>query len=208
MLSWFSAEKRFDKHAKRVASRRAYAPDRWESIRFLANLGTEAAATALLQRFDFTSDPTITDQEEKEAVFEALRELGEPVVIGPLLKHCRSTKSLGLPLKLLAALQSDERLVASLRELLAEFSTAYARDPQKKLQLLGFLPQPLAESLCVEVERFTNDANEGVRFLAYQTLRDAPGLDESTQSRLEAQAQADESRRIQLLMAEARASTR
>ncbi len=208
MFTLFSAQKRFAKHANRVANRRAYAPDRWESIRFLASLGTVEAAAALLRRFEFTSDPTITDQEEKEAVFGALRDLGADVVLSPLLKHCRSTRSLGLPLKLLAELQSAENLVTSLGELLAEFSTAYERDPQKKLQLLAFLPQPLAESLRSEVERFTKDANEGVRFLAYQILRDAPGLDEASLSSLAAQARSDESRRIQMLMAEPRSATR
>ena len=59
------------KHAARVANKRAQAPDRWDSIQALAQMGTPEAIEALLVRFSFQTDPSITDQEEKDAAFEA-----------------------------------------------------------------------------------------------------------------------------------------
>ncbi len=62
------------KHAARVANKRAQAPDRWESIQALAQIGTPEAIDALLMRFSYLSDPSITDQEEKDAAYEAVIE--------------------------------------------------------------------------------------------------------------------------------------
>jgi hypothetical protein len=58
-------EKTLMRHAERVLDKRAMSPDRFASIEYLARLGTEEAWRALLPRYNFTVDPTITDREEK-----------------------------------------------------------------------------------------------------------------------------------------------
>ncbi len=54
------------KWADRI-EKRAQNYDRQEAIQALADLGTADAVGALLKRFTFHIDPSITDQEEKDA---------------------------------------------------------------------------------------------------------------------------------------------
>ncbi|QQR88818.1 MAG: hypothetical protein IPJ88_11330 [Myxococcales bacterium] len=65
-------DKTLRKHAERIANKRAQSPDRWESIKVLSAMNTPEAISAMLGRFTFVSDPSITDQEEKDAVFESV----------------------------------------------------------------------------------------------------------------------------------------
>jgi HEAT repeat protein len=58
--------------AVKAADKRGMAPDRWEALQALIKLDSEEAVEALMHRFTFYTDPTITDQEEKEAVFNAI----------------------------------------------------------------------------------------------------------------------------------------
>src|SRR5688500_2070216 len=69
----FGKKNALGKHAERVANKRAQAPDRWESIQALGKIATTGepaersqAVAALLERFTFYVDPTITDGEEKD----------------------------------------------------------------------------------------------------------------------------------------------
>ena len=61
-------------------NRRAQAVDRWEAIQALARMQTPEAVEALLPRFTFYVDPSITDQEEKDAAFEGIVATGEAAV--------------------------------------------------------------------------------------------------------------------------------
>ncbi len=72
------------KWANVAADKRAQNYDRQEAIQQLATMGTaDAAAAHLLRRFTVTIDPSITDQEEKEATFAGIiragREAIEPI---------------------------------------------------------------------------------------------------------------------------------
>lgn len=169
MFNPFSPQKRFEKHAKRAVNRRAYGPDRWESIQFLARLGELRAAEVLLKRFEFTCDPTITDQEEKDAVYEALRALGAQAQPA-LTKHLLGAKRLSLPLRLASELFEEDAHRELLKTLLEGESSGYVRDPQRKLQLLGSLEAPLDPQLALAVQVFLSDVNESVRFTAVQRL--------------------------------------
>ena len=55
--------------AVKAADKRGLAPDRWEALQALIKIDSEEAVEALLSRFTFYVDPTITDQEEKDSVF-------------------------------------------------------------------------------------------------------------------------------------------
>ena len=68
------------KHAGRVANKRAQANDRWDSIVSLSEMGTAEAVSALMVRFTYRIDPSITDQEEKDAVFQGIVAAGEAAV--------------------------------------------------------------------------------------------------------------------------------
>ena len=54
--------------------------ERQAAAQKLIEMGTPAAITGLLQRYTVRVDPTITDDEEKEYVYESLVEMGETAI--------------------------------------------------------------------------------------------------------------------------------
>lgn len=168
----FGKKNALGKHAERAANKRAQAPDRWESIQALGKIATAgapeerpAAVAALLERFTFYVDPTITDGEEKEEAFRWIREAGE-VSVEPVLTALRKHESLSWPLKCLEALLPEERAVDEMVRLLSTMSTEYQRDPQRKLQLLGTLEHKRHPAIAEGVAPFFEDVNESARFHA------------------------------------------
>jgi HEAT repeat protein len=161
------------KHAERATNRRAQAPDRWEAIAALAKLGTSEAVEALLPRFVFYVDPSITDQEEKDAAFDGIVAAGDAAV-APVKAFLRKADSISWALKILDRIVSPEGVVDTLLELLSEMDTEYERDPQRKIQSLVTLEERKDPRIAAAVARFLEDANETVRFNAVGALLAQP----------------------------------
>ncbi|MCG8557898.1 MAG: HEAT repeat domain-containing protein [Proteobacteria bacterium] len=157
------------KHAERVANKRAQAPDRWESIQALAQMGGADAIAALLPRFTFYVDPSITDQEEKDLAFEAIVGAGEQAV-EPVVAFLRRAESISWPLKMLDALVAPDEVIGRLLGLLEGMDIEYERDPQRKIQILAVLEERVDQRVAPVVIRFLQDANETVRFHAAGAL--------------------------------------
>ncbi len=155
-------------HAKVVGDKRAQAYDRGEAIRLLAEMQTAEAAEALLKRFTFAIDPSITDQEEKEAAFDAIVKVGEPVVPA-ILAFCAKAEVLTWPLRMLQAILSPDAYKKELLELAESFDTEYSRNVEPKLQVVAALEDVSGDEVRLAVERFLDDVNETVRFHAVQT---------------------------------------
>ena len=60
------------KLAARAGKRRGQAADRWEAIDTLCRMRSREGVEALLPRFAFYVDPSITDQEEKDMAFQGI----------------------------------------------------------------------------------------------------------------------------------------
>jgi hypothetical protein len=157
------------KHAQRVANKRSQAPDRWESIHALAAMRSSEAIEALLVRFTYTTDPSITDQEEKDAVFDAVVQ-AEDVALEPVRRFLSRAESLGWPLKLLQSLLSPQDVLSELLRLLGKMDTEYERDPQRKIQVLAALEERQDPRIAEAAQRFLDDVNETVRFHAVGAL--------------------------------------
>jgi hypothetical protein len=162
-----------EKHAERAANKRAQAPDRWESIQALGKLATSGegeersrAVAALLERFPFYVDPTITDGEEKDEAFRWICQSDPEVALPAIRQALRKHESLSWPLKCLEALLSDEEATAEMLSLLETMGTEYQRDPQRKLQLLATLEQRKHVGIAAAVATFFEDVNETARFHA------------------------------------------
>lgn len=153
------------KHAERAANKRAQAIDRWDAIQALARMRTVEAVAALLPRFAFYVEPSITDQEEKDAAFEAIVALGD-ASLAPVATFLKRTDSISWPIKILDRLTGPDVVVGELLALLADMDTEYARDPQKKIQSLAALEERSDPRIAGAVARFLADANETVRFHA------------------------------------------
>lgn len=152
-------------HAKVVADKRAQTYDRAESIEALAQMRTKDAAEALLKRFTFSIDPSITDQEEKDAAFQGIVGAG-PEAVPAVRAFCTKAEVLTWPLKALRALLDDAGYKAELLELAGSFDTEYARNVEPKLQVVTALSESRGEDVRAAVERFLEDVNETVRFHA------------------------------------------
>jgi HEAT repeat protein len=158
-----------DKHAQNY--------DRIEAIESLARVGSGEAAAALLKRFTFHIDPSITDQEEKDAALRGVLAAGE-AAIEPIRAFCLRAESLTWALKILKELVSGERYIEELVRMLERFDTEYTRNVDPKQQLIAELEQVKAPSVRPAVERFLQDSSEAIRFVAVATLfaQEDPGL--------------------------------
>lgn len=153
------------KHAERVANKRAQAYDRWESIQALAQVKSKEAVEALLPRFTFYVEPSITDQEEKDATFAAIVDAGA-VGLEPVVAFLKKNASISWPVKILDRIVPPEIVLAQLLDLLAGMDIEYERDPERKIQVLTTLAERKGESVAEAAVRFLSDSNESVRFAA------------------------------------------
>jgi hypothetical protein len=162
-----------EKHAERAQNRRAQAVDRWEAIQALVRMQSSEAVEALLPRFTFYVDPSITDQEEKDAAFEGIVATGEAAV-APVTAFLRKAESLSWAIKILDRIVSPEIVLTTLIALLAGMDTEYERDPERKVQTLATLEERTDARVAPAVVRFLEDANETVRFHAAGALLAQP----------------------------------
>lgn len=177
LLDFFKKKSAIEKHGERVAKRRTANDDRWQSIQTLGRIAStepeagrlderEAAVAALMARFKFYVDPTITDGEEKDETFRWICEAGD-VAVAPVLAALREHESLSWGLKCLEQILSPDALLEEMLKLLATMDTDYERDPQRKVQLLGTLEEKRGPAVAEAVVRFLLDIDESVRFHAF-----------------------------------------
>jgi hypothetical protein len=150
-----------DKHAQNY--------DRIEAIDALARAATGDAAMGLLKRFTFHIDPSITDQEEKDAALRGVLAAGE-AAIEPIRTFCLRAESLTWPLKILKDLVPADRYVEELIGMLERFDTEYRRNVDPKQQLIAELEHYNLPSVRPAVERFLEDSSEAIRFVAVATV--------------------------------------
>ncbi|MFO0591896.1 MAG: HEAT repeat domain-containing protein [Polyangiaceae bacterium] len=184
-------DKRVTGHAKVVADKRAQTYDRMESLQALAEIRNADSAAALLKRFSFSIDPSITDQEEKDLAFEGIVAAGRPgdlpkdekerekalteaeerceKVVEATRVYCERAEQLTWPIKVLRALLDDDDYRDELLGLLSRFDTEYSRNVEPKIQLLVALEEVPGEHSREAVEGFLEDVNETVRFHAAET---------------------------------------
>lgn len=149
--------------------RRAQNYDRQEAIQALAEMASADAARLLLKRFTFHIDPSITDQEEKEAAFRGVLRAGKEA-IEPVRAFAAKAESLAWPMKIVRELVDETEYVEELLRWLALWDTEYAKFVEPKVQILTQLEEHKHEHLRAGVERFLEDVNEPARFHAVATL--------------------------------------
>jgi len=179
--------------AKVAADKRAQTYDRLEAIQTLVEINTPEAAAALLKRFTFTIDPSITDEEEKDIAFRGIVASGKHVVPA-VVDFCAKAEALTWPLKILAELLDDDEYRNELIALADRFDTEYARNVEPKIHVIQALEDVVHDDVRGAVERFFEDVNETVRFHAVQTTF-AQGMPESVEALIDLLAQ-EESVRV------------
>lgn len=161
-----------DKNVARYAeaiSKKAQNYDRQEALDALAKLGTGDAAAALLKRYTFVVDPSITDQEEKETAFRGIVSAGSEA-LPAIREFCKRAESLTWPLRMMRELLDDEAYVGEIIGLLEAWDTEYTRNPDPKVQLISALESVRDPRVCEAISRFLEDVHEPTRFHAVTTL--------------------------------------
>lgn len=187
------SDKEIARLGKLVAAKLAQNYDRQEAIEELSRMGTAESARALLKRFDFTMEPSITDQEEKESAARGIVAAGE-AAIDPIRDYCKKAESLTWPLKTLRDIVGAESFCDELLAVLDLFDTEYVRNPEPKIQLIRMLEEFHTDEVRVAVEPFMTDASEPVRFSAVTTVF-AVGMEDSVPA-LVAALEEEESLRV------------
>ncbi len=190
----------FKKHAGRAANKRAQNPDRWESIQALAEMKTAEAVEALLPRFAIRMDPSIIDQEEKEAAFQGCINAGDAAV-EPTRKYLRAAEAISWPLKILEHLLPAEDVVTELLTVLDDFDTDYERDPRRKIQVVAYLEDRKDPRIAAAAAPFVEDMNDEVRFHAVGAVLAQANAEEVTDVLVQGLC-SDESMRVRVRIAD------
>jgi hypothetical protein len=188
------------KHAEKATNKRAQAQDRWEAISALAGMATPEAVEALLPRFKFVIEPSITDGEEKDLAFRGILAAGSGAV-PPIVAYLKTAESISWPLKMLDQLAGTEEVVGHLTGLLASMDTEYERDPQRKIQVLSALEERKDPRIVEAALRFLDDANETVRFQAAGAIFNQDDAESAKQTLLN-QLATEDSVRIRVRLCE------
>jgi hypothetical protein len=125
------------------------------------------AAGALLHRFKFVIDPTITDAEEKQVAFEGIQGVGKGI-LEPLRTFAAKAESLAWPIKILKSAHGDDddAIVGELLAWLSKWDTEYAKFVDPKVQLLVELEEHKDARILPAIKDFLLDVNETSRFHA------------------------------------------
>jgi hypothetical protein len=153
------------KWAEKAADKRAQNYDRQEAIAELAEMGTAEAAAALLRRFTFNMDPSITDQEEKDGAYQGILAAG-PAALEPIRRFAAKAESVAWPLKLAKELLAEDAYIEEILTWLDRWDTEYSKFIDPKLQLLCALEEHKHPSILAKVEPFLADVNGDARFHA------------------------------------------
>jgi HEAT repeat protein len=167
--------------------------ERQEAIEILSQMANIHGAAALLRRFDFSMEPSIVDQDEKEAAAQGIAAARE-AALEPIHAYCARAESLNWPLKVLRQIVPAEQMVTELLTILDQFDTEYMRNPEPKIQLISLLAEFRTAEVLEAVEPFLTDVNESVRFHAAGTIF-SMGNSEAISSLVDALAQ-EESLRV------------
>jgi hypothetical protein len=143
--------------------------DRQEAIQALSEMGTADAVQILLKRFTFHMDPSITDQEEKDAAFRGVLRAGREA-IEPVRAFAARAESLAWPMKIIKELIDPTGYTEELLRWLSKWDTEYSKFIDPKVQILTALEEQRHPRIRSEVERFLEDVNEPARFHAACTL--------------------------------------
>lgn len=163
------SERELSRMERLVGNKLSQNIDRQEAIEALSKMGTEAAAAVLLKRFDWMLDPSITDQEEKQACLEGIVATGS-AGLPAVRAYCKKAASLTWPLKVLKAVVPPEELTDELLGILDQFDTEYVRNVEPKVQLISELGSHRSDEVRVALEAFLQDASEPVRFATVTSL--------------------------------------
>lgn len=200
----FSKERALERAIKKTTNKLTQSPDRYGAMEKLREIGTEEALFGLLRRFSITATKLIEDQEEKEWVVEVLAAKGE-AALPALRRYMKQATSIAYPLRVLEQIADRDTALEVVDAILDAEQPGYTRDPEKRMQVIGWLTEYRAvtdEEVVSRVAPYLADFDENVRFAAVESLsqRATPAAGERLVEALVREE--EESRRLKTRIAE------
>lgn len=174
LRSLFSKEGRHEraltKAIAKAADNKIKPDDRRPALHLLAKDDSDASAAGLLARLNFNYDTNmVSDEEEKEYVYQVLVARGEAIV--PALRgYLKHAPTLSWGLRILSEICEHDRVFEVVAEVLARHDPGYERDPTRKQQLLTFLGDFKDPRVAALIVPFLDDHDETVRFICAEAL--------------------------------------
>jgi hypothetical protein len=163
-------ERALSKACAKATDKKIKPDDRRPALYTLLEAETSEAITALLKRFTFIYDNNIvSDEEEKNLVYEGLLGMGEKV-LPELRQHLLSANTLSWGLRLLVNICDHDTTWGVAEEVLQGYDAEYERDPTRKLQLMTFLGDFKDPRAVDSLMPFLEDHDETVRFTTVESL--------------------------------------
>ncbi len=134
--------------------------------------GTDEALYGLCRRFSVVSNKSSEDEQEKQWVEEVLVGKGE-VALGAIRRYLKNHAQLSFALKVLGQIVPRDKALEVVDELLAAEPPGYARDPERKLDVLRWLHEwsgGSGDDLVPRVAPYLKDHAEDVRYFAAEAL--------------------------------------
>ena len=176
LFDFFSKQSKLKRLGKRLTEKFGPPENRIKAIDVLASLGTPEALATLLMRFTISSDSRITDADEKDRAFRYLVDAGETAVV-PLKDFLRQRDQVAWPLKALSELLSPDEVLSLVLAELQRLSGEYTRDPEKRVQLIGWLLEnhPEADPRVPQtLVGFLGDMSDDVKLVTARGLAQHP----------------------------------
>ena len=112
--------------------------ERKRAIDALSEMGTDEAIVALLKRYQYRTEQTITDEEEKELVYQRTVALG-PAAIPGLVGYISSEKHIYWPVKALHDIVGEEEAARVILEALEGIEDAFGQNAERRQMLVDNL---------------------------------------------------------------------
>lgn len=168
----FKKDKSLQRTIDKALNKLAQQPDRWAAMEALRKEGTDEALYGLCRRFSIVSNKSSEDEQEKQWVEEVLVGKGE-VALGALRRYLKNHAQIAFALKVLGQIVPRDRVLEVVDEILASEPPGYARDPERKLDVLRWLHEwsgGTGDDIVPRVAPYLKDHAEDVRYFAAEAL--------------------------------------
>ena len=169
LLDIFSKEARIQRTVKKLANKWVHMDERRSAIESLRAYGTDEAIQGLLQRFNFVIDNTTVDEDEKQSVADALVEFGERS-IPQVIAYLRKAETMTWALKVLQRIETTDRVVAHLVQLVKEIDPLDKKSGKRQEQLILELSDLHDDRVVEALLPLLAEDNGDVRFHAVEAL--------------------------------------
>jgi hypothetical protein len=156
-LDFFSKESKdarsIAKWSKRLMNKYQQTQERKRSVDALIQMGSTEAISACLRRYQYRTEASIVDEDEKSYVFESICQLGESA-IPSLVQYISTEQGVYWPIKCLRRVAGDEETARHVMAAFAGIEDSFGANAQRREELVDNLrafadQDDVFEQLCV-----------------------------------------------------------